>query len=273
MFDEHDFKPAAQPLVDDDDYCMEYGVRPLNPEGSSMSHSMRELSVQFEKQVLEALGGNEVESPLPTSLAHVSTPLISVDSTPSQSSQAISQPQQPVPRRQRHSPHFIKIHSLVDALLSDDEPGCNSPTPSTSANAMSFLPSKDVVQHLQSSCSNSNSALISASEDEYNSSIRRITHHRVSKDGRYNVYKERLGKQDLVLKSIRFRTAFVKQKSPGKGPRLSLFHLADFSSVKLATWHRWHFFGIGFEGLTRGPGGWKVEGWLEYVDLLFLPLY
>lgn len=137
------------------------------------------------------------------------------------SSQAVLQQRQyTMTRRPCNPTHLSRIHTMVEGLLSDEQPRSSCSGSSISANTTSPLPPlEDTLPPLPSSYKDPNSVSSPGffSENEESDSsrgdARRYLHQRVRRDLRHSLSKEGIGKQNVVLKSIRFRKSFQKKRA------------------------------------------------------------
>lgn len=182
--------------------------------------SITELSRQFDRQSIQSSR---------QTLRYDAAPFRPYDFHPSQqpnhnptafnSSQAVLQ-RQYLTRRPCNPAHFSKLHTMVEGLLSDEQSRSSCSSSSMSANTTSPLsPLEDTLPPLPSSYQNLSAASSPASfsENEESDSSRgdatRYLHHKFRRDLRHSHSREGVAKQNVVLKSIRFRRSFQKKRA------------------------------------------------------------
>ncbi|MCJ1471181.1 hypothetical protein MMC07_009829 [Pseudocyphellaria aurata] len=131
------------------------------------------------------------------------------------SSQVVLQQRQPMTRQPCNSTHLSKLHSLVEGLVSTGRP--RSSYSSSINTASSGYPREDILPDLPSRPEHAPTSSAPSSENEESESSpwyrRGYAQHNVTKNLRQTISPDRTGKQNVVLKRIRYRKSFLKRRS------------------------------------------------------------
>ena len=190
-----------------------------SPVRGSASPSILDLSREFERYSLQPSKQNMFHDRTPSRVSSFypqSPP--NRNPTSFNSSQAAFQ-RQSMTRRQYNPAHLLKIHSLVEGLVSDGRPKSSY---SGSITTTPDSPLEDTLSDLPSYIDRGYKRSAPSSENEESDSAvgyKRVhAQNKPSKDLRHSL-PEGMGKKNDVLKRIRYRKSFLKRRSMESGKR------------------------------------------------------